>query len=276
VLLKHKSRICIDGSKQQYGVDYWETYAPVVHWSTVRMVLVLAALLKLTSRQVDYTQAFPQAPLDDDVFMRIPPGWRYEPSVQQLVQNASKPRSVDKDHFIRLKRNLYGVKQAARNWYLHLQKGLLGSGFTQSKIDPCLFIRHDCLIVLYTDDCLFFAKDDNTISDLCKCLSTEFLLKDEGDIENFLGINIAHKVEDDGSVTITMTQPGLIDQILDDVGLTGDKVTQKKMPAREVLLPHPNGAPFDAEWSYRSIIGKLNFLAQNTRPDILMAIHQCA
>ena len=73
-LLKHKSRICADGSQQQYGIDYWETYAPVIHWSTIRMVLVLSALLRLKSRQVDYTQAFPQAPLDDDIFMRIPQG----------------------------------------------------------------------------------------------------------------------------------------------------------------------------------------------------------
>jgi hypothetical protein len=61
VLLKYKSRICADGSQQQHGIDYWETYAPIVHWSTVRMVLVLSALLKLKARQVDYTQAFPQS-----------------------------------------------------------------------------------------------------------------------------------------------------------------------------------------------------------------------
>jgi transposase InsO family protein len=276
VLLKHKSRICADGSQQKYGVDYWETYAPVVHWSTVRMVLVLSTLLKLKSRQIDYTQAFPQAPVDDDVFMRIPQGWSYDSVTKQLVQCLDDPRSFDREHFIRLKRNLYGVKQAARNWYIHLKNGLLGRGFVQSKIDPCLFIRKDCLIVLYTDDCLVFANSDDTITDLCKCLSTEFLLKDEGNIENFLGINITHKLEDDDSVTITMTQKGLIDQILEDVGLVGDKVTQKKTPAKEVLQPNPNAAPFDAEWSYRSVIGKLNFLAQNTRPDISMTVHMCA
>jgi hypothetical protein len=59
---------------------------------------------------------------------------------------------------------------------------------------------------------------------------------DEGDIENFLGINIAHKLEDDGSVMITMTQPGLIDQILEDMGLVGNKVMQKKTPAKEIYF----------------------------------------
>jgi Reverse transcriptase (RNA-dependent DNA polymerase) len=200
VLLKHKSRICVDGSQQQYGVDYWETYAPVVHWSTVRMVLVLSALLKLKSRQVDYTQAFPQAPLNDDVFMRIPKGWFLDSTTQQLHQHPDDPTFKDREHFIRLKRNLYGVKQAARNWFLHLQKGLLSRGFVQSKIDPCLFIRQDCILVLYTDDCLLFAKDDDSISDLCQSLSTEFLLKDEGDIAGFLGIQIDHTIAPDGSM----------------------------------------------------------------------------
>jgi hypothetical protein len=73
-----------------------------------------------------------------------------------------------------------------------------------------------------------------------------------------------------------MTQTGLIDQILEDVGLVGDKVIQKKTPAKEVLHPHESAAPFDAPWKYRSVIGKLNFLAQNTRPDISMAVHMCA
>ena len=73
-LLKHKSCICINGSKQQHGIDYWDTYSPVVHWSTVWMVLILSAILGLKSHQVDYTQAFPQAPLDDPIFMQIPQG----------------------------------------------------------------------------------------------------------------------------------------------------------------------------------------------------------
>jgi hypothetical protein len=66
VRLKHKSHIRADGWQQKYGMDYWEMYAPVVHWSTVRMVLVLSALLNLKSCQVNYTQAFSKAPLEDN------------------------------------------------------------------------------------------------------------------------------------------------------------------------------------------------------------------
>jgi hypothetical protein len=99
-LIKHKSRICADGSQQKYGVDYWEeTYAPVVHWSTVRMVLDVSALLNLKSRQVNYIQAFPQAPLEDDAFMQIPQGWYCNPTSDQLHRQPDDPRSFDQEHF---------------------------------------------------------------------------------------------------------------------------------------------------------------------------------
>jgi hypothetical protein len=111
-LLKHKSHICVDGSMQQYRVDFWDTYSPVIHWSTICMVLVLLAILGLKARQVDYTQAFPQAPPDDPAFMQIPQGWTYNPISKKLIQS-NDPKQMDHDHFIRLHWNLYGCKQAA-------------------------------------------------------------------------------------------------------------------------------------------------------------------
>ena len=129
--------------------------------------------------------------------------------------------------------------------------------------------------MVYTDDCLMFAWDDTTIDDLWKCLSNKFLLQDEGNIAGYLGIQITHTTEPDGSITIIMTQPGLIDQILEDIGLTGEKVTQKYMPATQVLQPNLSATPFDATWNYCSIIWKLNFLAQNMHPDISMPVHMC-
>jgi hypothetical protein len=108
VLLKHKSRLCVDGSQQLFGRDYWETYAPVVSWSTIRLVLLLSTILNLKSRQVDYTQAFPQADLSDPVFMRLPQGWYIAPD--GTLQPHSDPKYHDSSHFIQLKKNLYGCK----------------------------------------------------------------------------------------------------------------------------------------------------------------------
>ena len=121
-----------------------------------------------------------------------------------------------------------------------------------------------------------FACNNLIINDLCKCLSTKLLLKDEGNIEGFLGIQITHMTKPDRSIMITMMQPSLIDQILEDVGHTGDKVTHKRTPASKILPLVPNAALFDATWNHQSLIGKLNFLAQNTHLDISMAVHMCA
>jgi hypothetical protein len=278
--------MCVDGSRQRLGVDYWETYAPVVHWSTVRMVLVLKAMLGLKSKQIDYTQAFPQAPLEDPVFMKIPQGWYFDTEANSIKQS-DDPFYVDHHNFSRLRRNLYGCKQAARNWYLHLKEGLIQRGFTQSKIDPCLYLRKDIMIVIYTDDCIILSHDSKTIDDFCDDLSKDFALTSEGDIEDFLGVHINIKSNPTDSyapIQLKLTQPGLIDQILMDVGIHPDQQKAndrsrphtKFVPAREILHPSPNSPPFSASWNYRSIVGKLNFLAANTRPDISMATHMCA
>jgi hypothetical protein len=269
-LIKHKARLCVDGSQQQHGRDYWETYAPVVSWSTVRLILLLSTILGLKSRQVDYTQAFPQADLDDPVYMRLPQGWFL--SKNGTLQPHPDPKHNDTSHYIKLRKNLYGCKQAARNWFQHLNQGLLAEGFIQSKIDPCLYLRSDCIMVVYTDDCLIFSPDNHIIDSLLKNLSTTYLLEDQGNVQDYLGIHIC---KDQMSKTITMTQTGLIESIIKDLGLNNTSNT-KTTPSDSILYPDTNGLPRQETWNYRSIIGKLNFLAQNTRPDISFAVHQCA
>ena len=261
-LLKYKARLCADGSMQTHGVDYFDTYAPVVQFSTVRLVLCLAAILGLHGRQIDYVQAFTQAELHEDIFMRLPEGWAITDDEGNVQQNMC----------LKLLKNLYGTKNAARNWYKKLNGALRKLGFTPSKIDPCLYMRNDSLIVLYTDDCLIFTKDEKVRKSLLSSLSEEFILEDEGDIENFLGIHIER---DPKNGTIIMTQTGLIDSILDDLGLTSQS-TKKYVPATTILHPDPDGAPRKDPWNYRSVIGKLIFLGQMTRPDISMPVHMCA
>jgi hypothetical protein len=269
ILLKHKSRICVNGKEQSFGRDYWETYAPVASWAAIRLMLILSTLLNLKTRQVDYTQAFPQAVLEDPVFMRVPQGW-YVDSTCQLQQH-SDPWYNDTNHYLRLKQNLYGCKQAARNWFIHLTNGLLNLGFQQSKTDSCLFIRNDCILVVYVDDCLIISKDDTTIDTLIKTLSKSFLLQDEGDVSAFLGVQINRDTQ---SKSIELTQPALINQVIKDVGITTFS-KGKDTPVDSILHADLEGHDRIDSWNYRSIIGKLNYIANNTRPDISMAVHQC-
>jgi len=269
VLLKYKSRICVNGKEQAFGRDYWETYAPVASWATIRLMLILSSLLNLKTRQVDYTQAFPQASLDVPVCMRVPQGWFVKDGELHQHEN---PKFNETHFFMKLKRNLYGCKQAARNWFLHLTQGLLKLGFHQSTTDNCLFIRDDCILVVYVDDCLIFAKDDAVINDLIKALSVAFLLQDEGDVNAFLGVQIR---KDPKTKTLTLTQPNLIQQILHDIGFCGQS-KGKETPTDSILHADVDGLARGDTWNYRSVIGKLNYLANNTRPDISMAVHQCA
>ncbi len=200
-LLKHKAHICANGSQQQYGIDNWDTFAPTVAWITVCLILCLSpSLLNLHGHQIIYTQAFLQADLNDPVFMWIPKGWELTDTVCNIIPNMA----------IKLKKNLYGTKATAHNWYLKLKASLEAHDFKVSAIDPCLFMQNNGLIVLYTDDCLCFSQDPNMLFEqlIAELHHDGFLLKDEGDFSDFLGIHIKWNPT---AKQIVMTQTGLID-----------------------------------------------------------------
>ena len=108
-ITKYRSRICAHGGQQQYGRDFTETYCPVVSWSTVRLLMILSNLHNLKSHQIDYVQAFPQVYLEDDVYMTIP---------KRFGVNEGKPGK----YALKLNKNLYGLCQAAFNWFEYLKR----------------------------------------------------------------------------------------------------------------------------------------------------------
>jgi Reverse transcriptase (RNA-dependent DNA polymerase) len=123
---KWKARLNIHGGKQLLGINYWETYAPVVGWSTIRLFLNLMIVNGWTSRQIDFILAFPQADIECDMYIEIPIGFK--------VEGISR-----KTHVLRLKRNLYGQRQAGRVWNTFLHDGLIARGFGQSAVDMCVY-----------------------------------------------------------------------------------------------------------------------------------------
>ena len=102
MLWKYKAHLCIDGSQQLKGEDYTESYATVIQWSTVCLVMILASMMNLESRQIDFDQAFTQADLKDDIYMHLPQGWQVD---------------ATNNWCIKLNKNLYGLVQASRSWY---------------------------------------------------------------------------------------------------------------------------------------------------------------
>jgi hypothetical protein len=127
--MKFKARYCVRGDLQREGIDYFDTYAPVVQWSTVRLVLTLVLANNWVTKQVDYTNAFAQAELKEEVYIECPRGF---------------PRHDNKDA-LKLNNSLYGLKQAPKTFYEKLKEGLEERGFTASILDPCLFMKKDMI-----------------------------------------------------------------------------------------------------------------------------------
>ena len=263
---KYKARLNIDGSRMKKGIHYDQTYAPVATWQSIRLVLTMAAVHGWHTKQLDYVLAFPQAPVERDLYMEIPKG----------VEIENIDSSNTKEYVLKIHKNLYGQKQAGRVWYQYLANKLVKEvGFTPSKIDECVFYKGSVMYVLYTDDSILAGPDENEIKQVIKDIKKAKLdITEEGDLQDFLGVNIERK--EDGSVHLT--QPNLIKQIIKDLRLEDDKVKTKTLPApcSKILSAHSESEDFDNSYNYRSVIGKLNYLEKCTRSDIAYATHQCA
>ena len=176
---------------------------------------------------------------------------------------------------MKLLKNVYGQKQAGRVWNDYLTGKLLGLGFKRSLIDECVFYRGSLVFLLYVDDRIVVSLDGSDIDETIREPQCENLkIEDQGHPADYVGVNINKLPEN----AYEFTQPALTHQIIDDVGL-GPKATTKPIPmcAQRLLHHHLDSPAHDeSRFSYRSVIGKLNYLAQCSRPDIVYAVHQCA
>ena len=255
---KTKARFCVRGDKQVAGIDYFEKYAPVVSWSTVRLLLCISISNNWKTRQVDFSNAFVQAELKEDVYVTLPAMFADE---------------NETDVVMKLNRSLYGLVQAPMHWYNHLRKSLGDVGLKVSNLDPCLFFGDGMIVLVYVDDCLFFGPDlgkiDNTIKQLRNNGLT--LTVEDDDAYAFLGVDV--KPNNKGG--FTMTQEGLTKKVLRTTGM--EDSNRKATPAATAPIGSDEaGAPFRESWGYASVVGMLLYLSSNSRPDIQYAVHQCA
>ena len=258
---KLKARFCVRGDQQIEGVDYFESYAPVVQWSTLRLVLINVLKFNLATRQVDFNNAFAQAHCLEEVYVECPRGFEH---------------GLGPDFVLKLNKSLYGLKQAPKTFYDHMVAGLIAQGFKVSAHDPCLYIHRDMFAISWVDDVVFVARDGNKIEEMIlKLQEAGYDLESEGEISAFLGIQIDKNPE---TGTFTLTQTGLIQKILKYTGL--EDCNSDKTPANTTAL----GSDIDGElwvdskenFEYASAVGMLMYLSNNTRPDIAFAVNQCA
>lgn len=165
------------GFTQQYGVDFKETFSLVIKSTIIRLVLEVAVTKSWPIKQLDVNNAFLQGELTETVYMKQPPGF------------------IDKDrphHVCRLRKPIYGLKQAHRSWYLSLKQYLLQIGFTNSLVDASLFVHsrgtNFTYILVYVDDIIFTGNDPTFVTNVLHSFSARFCIKDPVDLHYFLGI----------------------------------------------------------------------------------------
>ncbi len=223
-------------------------------------MLCLAANQGLATRQVDFSNAFVQATLNEDVYIRPPPRFYTDYEGGEVV--------------LKLNKSLYGLVQAPLYWGNHLKEAFERHGLQSlSDYDPCIYVNDDMVVVTYVDDCLFFGRDQAKIDDMINKLKSDgFALTIEDDVYAFLGVEL-NRNEATGEVELR--QKGLIEKILKTCGM--QDCNKKATPCnKEPLGTDANGPRCQESWDYASVVGMLMYLCSNSRPDIQFAVHQCA
>ncbi|XP_073363658.1 uncharacterized protein [Aegilops tauschii subsp. strangulata] len=255
---RYKARLVAKGFKQRYGIDYEDTFSPVIKPTTIRVLLSLAVTRGWSLRQLDVQNAFLHGVLEEEVYMRQPPGF----------VDPAQPH-----HLCRLVKALYGLKQAPRAWHARLGAALRAHGFVPSTADTSLFILQrpevTMYILVYVDDIILVSSSASTTDRLVSSLGAEFAVKDLGRLHYFLGLEVLHS---DGG--LTLTQKKYSQDLLRRAGMLQCKSATTPMSATDKLTALAGDllAPEDAT-EYRNIVGGLQYLLI-TRPDISFAVNR--
>jgi Reverse transcriptase (RNA-dependent DNA polymerase) len=260
-IIKLKARLVVRGDQQRHvGCTVNETYAPVMEWSTIRLLLTLAVTHNLCTTQIDFKNAFVQSDLPAPIYVELPPG-----GYCSHPDNAGMILEVIK--------SLYGDRRAPKLWHMYLRSKLESIGFIVDPNDACQFTKPGCVFVNYVDDGIFIAEDQSTITEILQQLKTkEFDFDEMGSLLDYLGVHVGPSLTSPDS--LELPQPDLTARIIEVMGLQNANAVST--PAECALGLCENDEPALGLFNYRSVVGMAMFLCNNTRLDCAMAVHQCA
>ena len=256
-----KARLVALGCRQLYGVDYLETFAPVVKLTTIRVLLAIAAVLDFEIEQMDVVTAFLNGDLTEDIYMQVPEG----------LKNPENENKVCK-----LQKSLYGLKQAPRQWYAKIHDYLISHlKFKCSTDDPCLYVRKTdssiTIIALYVDDLLILGNSKNEISSIKNEFSTKFEMKDLGPAKVMLGIEITR---DRKNQRLFISQQQYITEILKRFNMSESRTVSTPMEKSSLSELDMIDEKALENTPYRQAIGSLIYLVSGTRPDLAFCVRK--
>ena len=176
---KYKARLVIKGYKQTEGLDYFDTYSPVMRINSIRMVLIIVALRNLEVHKMDAKTTFLNGDLEEEIYMERP----------ESFSAMGQEKKVCK-----LIKSLYRLKQAPKQWHEKFDNVMMSHGFKINECDKCVYVKYTTLryviVCLYVDDMLIIGSNDKMIASTKNMLNSRFDMKDMGLVDLILGIKI--------------------------------------------------------------------------------------
>jgi hypothetical protein len=256
-IIKYKARCVANGKTQQWGVDYFETFSPVVKLPSIRILLAWACQSGYISWHFDIKSAYLYGQLDEEVYMKPPPGYDCPP------------------HLVcKLQKSIYGLKQAARTWNTLLNSTLTKLGYKRFYSDTGIYKRtlNGKLIYLaiWVDDILLLCPDVSSVKIVREELRQHFETSDLGEATFLLGINIIRK----GS-SLFLHQHFYLENLLHSTGMADCNPVATPLPLNYQTAADftENVEPLDTKiYPYRQILGSLMYAMVATRPDLAFAV----
>ena len=256
---KYKARLTVKGFAQVKGLDYKQTTSPVTTYATFKFLCAHALKYGRKLKTIDFAGAFLYPFLKEEIYIKPPK--QYKPKSKEWTQI-----------LLRLRKSLYGLKQASREWYLALCDAFKKVGFEQAKaeLDNCLFYhaKADIYLCVHVDDCYLSYNDEAKVAQIMeqlKGMNFEFSMVEE--LKKGLGLSIARDAHE-----LFISQPTYVDHISAEYA---EQLVQFNRTIKTPIVDWETNGDKDEqkvdETQYRGLLGCLSHLARMTRPDILLA-----